>query len=207
MQVSVFVGVNYYGRLKHMVADKYQFRTAEGPKNAITRQPTKTAGGGSGGLRIGEMERDALLAHGVSGFLKESFAERSDGHRMLIDADEGIQARVERPPRAHDRSVGAVAGGPPRFAGVQVPYAFKLLDQELQAMSIGMALRAEGPEGDEGDVFWEEDEEDDEEEVDARGQAGADSDEDAGSEKEGRQDADDASGDVGDGDGDRGQEE
>jgi DNA-directed RNA polymerase II subunit RPB2 len=118
---SVFVGVNYYGRLKHMVADKYQFRT-RGPMNAIVHQPTKGADG-SGGLRLGEMEQNALLAHGLASFTKESFMDRSDRHRLEIDADSG--GVVSR---------GAPSGG--RVATVEVPYAFKLLRQELQAMAI-----------------------------------------------------------------------
>jgi DNA-directed RNA polymerase II subunit RPB2 len=119
---SVFVGVNYYGRLKHMVADKYQFRT-RGPVNAIVRQPTK-GGDGSGGLRLGEMEQNALLAHGIASFTKESFMDRSDRHRMQVDVDSG------------EIIAGSAGGG--HVATLEVPYAFKLLRQELQAMSIDM---------------------------------------------------------------------
>jgi DNA-directed RNA polymerase beta subunit len=119
---SVFVGVNYYGRLKHMVADKYQFRT-RGPVNAIVRQPTK-GGDGSGGLRLGEMEQNALLAHGIASFTKESFMDRSDRHRMQVDVDSG------------DIIAGSGDGG--HVATLEVPYAYKLFRQELQAMAIDM---------------------------------------------------------------------
>jgi len=191
MQVDVFVGINYYGRLKHMVTDKYQHRL-RGPVNAITRQPAKTAGG-SGGLRIGEMEQNALLAHGVSNFLKESFCERSDGHHMVIDADEGVPALVQDPShtRAHAGSVGAVSGGPPRFANVQVPYTFKLLQQELHAMSIGLALRTEG-----ADLPSEEEED---EQMQQQSGGPGDDEEDVGEEAKSGEREKDAAGDIGDG--------
>ena len=139
---DVFVGVNYYGRLKHMVADKAQFR-ARGRVNAITQQPVKSSGQ-SGGMRIGEMEQNAVAAHGLSGFLKESFAERSDGHVMALDADEGVPAVARR--RAF-RGAG-VDGGPPRFADVQVPRAWRLLGHELDGMAIGMHMDTGHMDGD-----------------------------------------------------------
>lgn len=126
---SVFVGVNYYGRLKHMVADKYQYRT-RGAMNAIVRQPTKGGDGSGGGLRIGEMEQNALLAHGLASFTKESFMDRSDRHRMQINAENGD---IMSDARAHQ---GSDISSSVRGATVEVPYAFKLLRQELQAMAI-----------------------------------------------------------------------
>ena len=130
MECKVFVGVNYYGRLKHMVEDKYQYRT-RGPVNAIVRQPTK-GGDGGGGLRIGEMEQNALLAHGVSGFVKESFMDRSDRHRVRIDAEEGLLH--------NDGRAGGDAEAPHRAATVEMPYAFKLMQQELNAMALDTRL-------------------------------------------------------------------
>ena len=77
LRYNIFIGPTYYQRLKLMVSDKINFRS-EGPKMSLTRQPAAGRARG-GGLRIGEMERDALLSHGVSFFLKESMMERSDG--------------------------------------------------------------------------------------------------------------------------------
>jgi DNA-directed RNA polymerase II subunit RPB2 len=128
IQCNIFVGVNYYGRFKHMVQDKYQYRT-RGPVNAIVRQPTK-GGDEGGGLRLGEMEQNALMSHGIASFVKESFMDRSDRHRMPVSADEGIvsdRAHATGDDRDH---------APRRTADVEVPYAFKLLQQELQAMCI-----------------------------------------------------------------------
>ena len=83
---EIFIGPVYYFRLKHMVSDKINARGhgAFAPKEFLTRQPTHGRRK-SGGLRLGEMERDVLLGHGVSSFIKESYMERSDKFSMLID--------------------------------------------------------------------------------------------------------------------------
>ena len=76
------VGLVSYGAIKQLVNDKVQSR-AEGPKMNLTKQP---ASGKSrqGGMRVGEMERDGVIAHGCSYFLKESLMERGDKYKMAI---------------------------------------------------------------------------------------------------------------------------
>ncbi|EDO28625.1 predicted protein, partial [Nematostella vectensis] len=66
---DIFMGVVYYQRLRHMVADKFQVRTT-GPIDALTHQPVQGRKR-QGGIRFGEMERDALLAHGTSFLLQD----------------------------------------------------------------------------------------------------------------------------------------
>lgn len=119
LKTSIFMGPTYYQRLKIMVADKMHSR-ATGPVQSLTKQP---AGGRSnnGGLRIGEMERDSLLAHGISATLNESMMERSDKYTVPIDETTGF--------------IGV--GTDSDTDQVQMPYAAKLLVQELQTMSIG----------------------------------------------------------------------
>jgi len=114
MQADIFMGPIYYQRLKHMVEDKINYRDT-GPKKLLTRQPTQGRSD-EGGLRIGELERDALLAHGMSKFLTESLMERSDKTDVLFDKERGVI----------DTSRDTLS----------LPYAMALFTQELEAMHI-----------------------------------------------------------------------
>jgi len=49
----------------------------------LTRQ-TNHGRANDGGLRIGEMERDGVISHGMSGFLKDSMMKRGDEYKMAI---------------------------------------------------------------------------------------------------------------------------
>jgi DNA-directed RNA polymerase I subunit RPA2 len=79
---DIYVGVVYYQRLRHMVNDKFQVRTT-GPINALTGQPVKGRAKG-GGIRVGEMERDSLLAHGAAFLLQDRLMNCSDSTRAWI---------------------------------------------------------------------------------------------------------------------------
>lgn len=82
MQADIYMGVVYGMRLKHMTEDKWNAR-GEGRKEQRTHQPTGGRGN-EGGLKIGEMERDALIAHGITSFIQESYMKRSDGDNFYI---------------------------------------------------------------------------------------------------------------------------
>ena len=86
-KTSIFLAPCYYQRLKHMPKDKMYYRR-QGKSDAITRQPVGGRAQG-GGLKIGEMEKDSLVAHGISTTIKESFYERSDSYSYKIDNKEG----------------------------------------------------------------------------------------------------------------------
>ena len=131
MEAEIFMGPTFYQRLKHMVADKLHSR-ARGPIVSLTRQPCEGRSR-DGGLRVGEMERDCMISHGISAFTKERLMDVSDpfhtgicktcGTLAIVNVEEGIYA------------CGA-CGGKTEFIEKTIPYAMKLWMQELEAMHI-----------------------------------------------------------------------
>ena len=134
---DIFIGPTYYFRLKHMVAEKMHSRGI-GPKVLLTRQPT-AGRRKNGGLRIGEMERDSVLSHGVSLFMKESMTERSDKYRWCICKRCGTLALYY--PKINLNICDNCKKDD--LAIIETPYSFKLLIQELESMGIQMRLNTE----------------------------------------------------------------
>ena len=159
IESEIFVGPVYYMRLKHMVKDKINYR-ALGPRTALTKQPV-SGRANDGGLRIGEMERDSVAAHGITDFLTESMMERGDKYYMAVCNKTGLLA-IYNP--AKNLFFSPMADGPIRYIGsldgkemhienitkygrdfsvVCIPYSMKLLIQELQAANIQMRIITE----------------------------------------------------------------
>lgn len=82
LAADIYIGVVYYQRLRHMVNDKFQVRTT-GPVTPLTGQPIKGRAKG-GGIRVGEMERDALLAHGTAFLLQDRLLNCSDYTKACV---------------------------------------------------------------------------------------------------------------------------
>jgi len=171
ISTEIFIGPIYYYRLKHMVADKIQAR-GNGPKVMLTQQPT-SGRSKKGGLRIGEMERDVLLAYGMSMFSKESMMERSDKYQYLVCRDCGLICVAKK------HSVNCLNCKKQNTALVSTPYTFKLLIQELEAMGLQMRLYTEDQEID------SESESDSDTEEPIKLIGGADDEEEAEDEEEG----------------------
>ena len=132
---KIFMGPTYYQRLKHMVEDKMHSR-ANGPMVLLTRQPAEGRAR-DGGIRFGEMERDCMIAHGTLQFLKERMLDVSDNYRMFICNICGLTAQVNPEKNIYKcRSCDNYIN----FSEVRLPYACKLLIQELESMSIAPRL-------------------------------------------------------------------
>ena len=128
---DIFIGPTFYYRLKHLVEDKIHSRST-GPYQLLTRQPTEGRSR-DGGLRFGEMERDVMIAHGTTQFLKERFFDNADKYYVWIDNDTGMISPVNP---EKDKYKSLYSENTTRFTKVQIPYSSKLLVQELMAMHI-----------------------------------------------------------------------
>jgi hypothetical protein len=144
IETEIFIGPIMYQRLKHMVSDKINYRST-GPRQATTRQPVKGRSN-NGGLRIGEMERDSLLSHGMMAFIKESMMERADNYECDIEKSTGDIAITNSKsgtfkPQNDDGRF---------FSTIKVPYAFKLLTQEIKGLGVKPYISTETLSDDEG---------------------------------------------------------
>ena len=135
MNAKIFIGVQYYQRMKHMVHDKVQSRDV-GPKTILERQPAKGRVRG-GGLRLGEMERDSLISHGVSKFLQESYTLRSDNYKCFICKMCGRIGIVNPEKNIYACNFCANQHS---FDEVRIPYCTKLFIQEMESQFVSMRL-------------------------------------------------------------------
>ncbi|OJT15938.1 DNA-directed RNA polymerase II subunit RPB2 [Trametes pubescens] len=135
IQAQVYLGPTYYQRLKHMVDDKIHSR-ARGPVQILTRQPVEGRSR-DGGLRFGEMERDCMISHGVAAFLKERLFEASDAYRLHVCDICGLTAIANLKKQTFECRA---CKNKTACSQIYIPYAAKLLFQELQSMNIAARL-------------------------------------------------------------------
>jgi DNA-directed RNA polymerase II subunit RPB2 len=144
MEMSVFIGPVFYQRLKHMVNDKQHSR-AIGPMVNLTRQPAEGRSR-DGGFRVGEMERDVMIAHGMSRFCRERLYDVSDKYSLYVCKKCGMTASFnDGNKKGMDFTVHLcrTCGNKTDFSRVEIPYAFKLMSQELQTINIATRILTE----------------------------------------------------------------
>jgi DNA-directed RNA polymerase II subunit RPB2 len=133
---TMFVTPTFYQRLKHMVVDKVHGRGSSGPMVFLTRQPAEGRAR-DGGLRVGEMEIECLLAHGNMKFLKERFMRCSDRFEVCVCASCGALATVNISAKVHHCHK---CGNIQDFWRCEIPYAMKLMMQETDGLGVSMSM-------------------------------------------------------------------
>jgi DNA-directed RNA polymerase-4/5 subunit 2 len=139
MEASIFIGSTFYQRLDHMVEDKIKYRS-RGHVHPLTRQPVSDRKR-NGGVKFGEMERDCLIAHGAAATLQERTFILSDFHSVHVctKCKQMANWNADRVPvcpsctKEKNKGVSAIVK-------LELPYACKLLMQELMSMGISVRL-------------------------------------------------------------------
>ena len=141
LETNIYIGPVFYQRLKHMVNDKQHSRSI-GPMVNLTRQPAEGRSR-DGGFRIGEMERDVMIAHGASRFCRERLYDVSDKYSVHVCKKCGMIASYNdgNKNRMYANADFTIhlcktCDNKTEFAKVELPYAYKLLSQELQTINV-----------------------------------------------------------------------
>ena len=131
LKCNIFFGPTYYQKLKHMSNDKVHSRSS-GPIVSMTRQPSEGRSN-YGGLRFGEMERDCMIAHGASYFLKERMLDVSDKYNVFICNKCNLISTGNNGNNIYECKK---CNNYSNFTKIYIPYSFKLLLQEFMSLSI-----------------------------------------------------------------------
>jgi len=141
LEANIFFGPVFYQRLKHMVNDKQHSRSI-GPMVNLTRQPAEGRSR-DGGFRVGEMERDVMIAHGMSRFCRERLYDASDKYSVHVCKRCGMSASYNdgsqhRMFSKEDFTIHLckTCNNTTEFSKVEIPYAYKLMSQELQTINV-----------------------------------------------------------------------
>ncbi|KAL0271895.1 UNVERIFIED_CONTAM: hypothetical protein PYX00_005060 [Menopon gallinae] len=142
MEADIFFGIVYYQRLRHMVLDKWQVRST-GPVDSVTQQPVQGRKRG-GGIRVGEMERDALISHGVSALINDRLLDCSDRFKTLVcrTCNCLLSANVQRCMKSGGKTEvcrKCTDGG--KICVVEIPYILRYLLVQFAAFNINVQVQ------------------------------------------------------------------
>ena len=129
-KARIYIGPAYYQRLKHLVSNKMHARSY-GNVQLLSQQPC-AGRSREGGLRFGEMEKDCMIVHGVSSFLKERLFDLSDPYTLYICSDCGVTV---------NSTTVCMLCKSDSITRIHIPYACKLLFQQLEAMTIKIRIK------------------------------------------------------------------
>lgn len=146
MSADIFFGVVHYQRLRHMVFDKWQVR-ATGPVDAVTQQPIKGRKRG-GGVRFGEMERDALISHGCAFLLQDRLFHNSDkSYALACNKCGSILAPIKKVYKKTEKGIEnapescRLCGDGKGVGCVELPFSYRYLVSELSSVNINAKLK------------------------------------------------------------------
>ncbi|CAL5350659.1 unnamed protein product [Camellia sinensis] len=139
LQTYIFMGPIYYQKLKHMVLDKMHAR-GSGPRVMITRQPTEGRSR-NGGLRVGEMERDCLIAYGTSMLIFERLMISSDPFKVQVCRKCGLLGYYNHKLKT---SICSTCKNGENVSTMKLPYACKLLFQRTSINEYCSSLETNG---------------------------------------------------------------
>ncbi|XP_050497615.1 DNA-directed RNA polymerase I subunit RPA2 isoform X2 [Diabrotica virgifera virgifera] len=146
MTAQIFFGIVHYQRLRHMVSDKWQVRST-GPTNILTRQPLKGRKRG-GGVRFGEMERDALISHGASFLLQDRLFHCSDESTAFICTSCGtllgpitaVMRLADKPQHTETKETCRLCESDEHINKIKIPYIFKFFVTQLASCNINVRV-------------------------------------------------------------------
>lgn len=139
LESDIYIGPLYNFRLKHMTEDRIQTRGTSGPIDYISRQPPKGRNKG-GAVKMGEMERDCLIAHGISQFIQEKYVETLEKYKYSICNKCGILANKVIDT---DLYICPLCDSNTTISNINIPYNFKLLQQELLSLKVKTTFELE----------------------------------------------------------------